>query len=366
MDNKISTKIKKLEDEIRKMPYHKGTEHHIGLLRARIARLKQRQAEEQSGSKKRGGGYFLGKQGDATCILIGPPSAGKSTLINALTEARSKTGGYDFTTLDVVPGMMFYRGARIQILDPPGLIAGALSGAGSGKKIISVGRAADLIILITDVDRTDWLEKIRLVLHQSGFRLNSQPPRIEIKKQVRGGIRIVDPYRLFKKETISAVANEFGLKNGEIVIRERLKSIDQLIDAFSKRTIYLPAIEVVNKIDQRRPKPENDERLLISAAKNIGLERLKRAIWQKLGLIRVYLKEEKKKQPDRDRPLILRKGAKVSDAVEAVSSDLADQTGGALIWGPGARFPGQQVNLNFTLKDKTVVLFTKKKVRSKF
>ncbi len=357
MSKEIINRIEQIQEEIRETPYHKGTEHHVGKLRARIAQLKQQLREKEiKESKGGGGGYGVKKQGDATVVLVGPPSAGKSTLLNSLTGANSKIGDYDFTTLDVIPGMFIYKGARIQLLDVPGLVVGAAEGRGGGKQVLSVARNSDLIVLISDVNRPKWIENAKDELYRAGVRLNVDQPDVEVKKTVSGGIEVIYPHGNFEKDFIADIAGELGFKNAKITIKEKLNSVDRLIDGLSASRVYLPSLEVINKTDLT---DIDTNYLTISAENNVGLEKLKEEIWDKLNLIRVYLKREREAEPDYDHPLILPAESTVKDAVKAISQELVDQVDEVLIWGEKAKYPGQIVSFSQPLFDQSILYFRK-------
>jgi len=98
----IPEKIKSIEDELQKIRLNKSTEHAVGLLKAKLAKLKREEETRGSG----GGGshsYAVKRSGDATVTFIGLPSVGKSTIMNRLTNAKSKIAAYHFTTRTVVP-----------------------------------------------------------------------------------------------------------------------------------------------------------------------------------------------------------------------------------------------------------------------
>ena len=353
----ILQQIAELEEKIRTTPYHKGTEHQIGRWRARIARLKEEILEKES---RKGGGKSFGvrKGGDATVVLVGPPSVGKSSLINCLTSAESRVGSYDFTTLTAIPGMMEYQGAKIQILDLPGLISGAARGKGRGKEVLSNVRMADLILLVVDINRMGVVEQIKKELSDFGVRLDQKPPLVTIKKTTRGGIKITSttPLTHLSLKTVQELALEFRIRNGEIIIKEDI-TLERLIDAFLGNRVYLPYLVVVNKADlinENLGLPPSF--ILVSALKKQGIEKLKSAIWKKLGLLRVYLKPPEK-PPDFSSPVIIKKGENLRNLLEKIALPKKEQILRAKIFGPGAKFPGQEVSLGFQPQEGTIVSF---------
>lgn len=353
--------IEKIEKEIRETPYHKATEHHIGKLRAKLAKLKDQIVDRQS--KKGGGGpasagFAVKQQGDASVVLVGFPSVGKSTLLNSLTNAESPVAEYAFTTLTVIPGMMKYKGAKILILDIPGLIEGASQGRGRGREVLSVVRGANLLVILAEAGREDAFEKIDKELYANGVRINEPPPRVFIKKLPKGGLSVRSSIKQdFDLQTVREIAKEFGYVNAEIAVREKV-SLERLIDAFVRNRVYAPAIYVVNKIDtQRVPRvPRVPQAVRISAETGVGLEVLKETVWEKLELVRVYLRRPGK-MPDYDEPVILRQSQTLSDVLQKIGSDFVQNKTEARIWGPGAKFPGQKVSLKTRVQDRMELMF---------
>ena len=363
----IAAQIESVEKEIRETPYHKGTEHHIGKLRAKLARLRDRAGEQESrrGGGK-GGGYAVRKQGDATVVLVGPPSAGKSTLLNALTNATSRIAPYAFTTVTVIPGMMEYKNAKIQILDVPGLIEGAEEGKGRGREVLSVVRAADLIIIMSDVSRPEALDRIAGILEKNGIRLNKKPPIVRTEKKLSGGIIVhSNVAQELGRQTIKEVATEMGIKNAEIFINERL-DLERLIDAFARNRVYPPAVYVINKVDEAPRAHARDMGLdfddsshrsfLIGAEKGTGLEELKNEIWRRLGFIVIYLTRTGER-PNHDSPMIVKREMTLSRIARQVGEEFAENKKRAKIWGSGAKFPGQEVSLSLPAKEGMMVRF---------
>ncbi|MGZ4906603.1 MAG: OBG GTPase family GTP-binding protein [Halobacteriota archaeon] len=351
--------IAEIENEIRETPYNKATQAHLGRLKAKIARLKERQ--ETKGSQK-GEGYAPKKAGDATCVLVGYPSVGKSTLLNALTNARSPVGAYDFTTLDVIPGAMVHNGAHIQVLDVPGLVGGAAVGRGRGKEVISVVRNADLILLVVDVFHEWQLSVLQAELYDAGIRINERSPNVIVIKKPRGGLvisRVVHSNKL-DDATIKAILQDFRIHNADVIIKEDV-DVDRFVDALMPSRRYIPAITVVNKIDQcTSPLQFGD--IQVSAEKGIRIDALKDLIFDKLGFMRIYLKPPGR-APDMDNPLIMRRHATVGDVCNALHGDMRRRFRYAQVWGKTVRHPGQRVGAEHELTNDDVVTIIGQKRR---
>src|SRR6056297_815765 len=208
----LEEEIEDLREEIANTPYNKATEAHVGRLKAKLAEKKEK-LENQS-SAGGGHGYAVEKHGDATVALVGFPSVGKSTLINALTNADSEVGSYEFTTLNVNPGMLQYRGANIQMLDVPGLIEGAAGGAGDGQEVLSVVRTADLVVFVLSVFEIEQYQRLFDELYANGIRLDQGPPRISVRKKAKDGISVNASVDLDLDEgTITSILREHGYAN---------------------------------------------------------------------------------------------------------------------------------------------------------
>jgi hypothetical protein len=346
----IEEEIRRLEEEIKNTPYNKATEHHIGRLKAKLAKLKE---EVKKSKAPKGHGFFVKKTGDASVAIIGPPSVGKSTLLNKLTNARSKVGDYGFTTTQIIPGMMEYGGCKIQLLDLPGIIYGASEGKGRGREIIAMARAVDLILIMVDVYTIDEIEYIKKELWNAGIRINQRKPDVIIRKKDRGGINIEFAKKCkLSHETAKAILMEY-MSNADVVIRDDITD-EQLIDAILGNRAYLPAMVTVNKIDVEKVKVNTDMDVVYISAKNgYGLEELKKKIFEKLELVRVYMRPEGKKIEDE--PMVLKKGATIKDVCLKLHRDFVKNFRYAIIDGPSASFPGQRVGLTHEVKDGDII-----------
>ncbi len=354
----IDQQIEEIQAVLRKTPHHKATNGFIGAMRAKIARLKDKEIEGTGKSGGGGGGgYQVKKQGDATIVLVGPPSAGKSTLINRLTNAESKVAPYAFTTVTVVPGMLKYNEAYIQILDIPGLIEGAKSGKGRGREVLSVARGADLLVIMTDRQRPERIEQMVKELEGAGIRINQKRADVIVEKKAEGGLEIQSNLRQeIDKETIKEIAREYGIKNGLIKIKEKI-TLDRLFDAFSTNRVYIPAIFVVNKIDSNEKIKNIDLPIIkISADKGFGIDDFIKEIWRALRFTTVYLVKPED-ELNFNNPIVMKDDNTLLDVAQKIGTEFSSKVKTVKIWGNGARFPGQEVSLSTKVEEGMQIRF---------
>lgn len=366
----IPEKIKAIQDEMARTQINKATEHHVGLLKAKIAKLKREQEEK---SAKKGGstqdGFDVRRSGDATVVFIGLPSVGKSTLLNKLTEARSEVGAFQFTTLTVVPGVMEYMGAQIQLLDLPGVLKGASTGRGRGRRILSVARSADLVLLVLDVFQPYLREVLVNELGNIGIRLNQLPPNITIEKASSGGIAVAQQTKLTKITTkhVRDILHLYGVVNARVVIREDVTS-EQLTDCIMGNISYARCLTVLNKIDlvdecfleDIRSKLGTDM-VEISADAGTNIELLRKRIYQELKFIRVYMRP-KGGETDFEEPLVIREGDTVEDVCIKLHRNMRRGFRYGMVWGKSVKFGGQRVGLRHILADEDILTIVKTKV----
>lgn len=353
----IEEKIADIEEEIKSTSYNKATQHHIGKLKAKLARLREGAITSKGGGR----GFGVRKTGHATAVLVGFPSVGKSTLLNKLTDAKSRIGAYDFTTIEVIPGMLEHEGVRIQILDLPGIIGGGAIGKGRGREILSVIRNADIVLMMVDVFGTDKVDTIKKELYGVGIRLDREVPRVRIHRTQKGGIKVNSRVRLkFGETTIKAILNAYGIHNANVTIHEKIDD-DELIDVITGNRVYIPSLTIVNKIDLAGKSKLNidGEYVAISAMEGRNVEVLKEKILKRLNLIRIYLKP-RGKEADLSEPLVVMGGSTVGDICDSLHRDFRGKFRYALINGKSVRYSDQKKGLEHVLMDKDIVTIVKR------
>ena len=355
-------KIDELQEQYSKTKYNKATNKYLGILRAKISTIRKAM---ESQTRRAGTGYSVRKSGNATVVLVGFPNAGKSSLLHVLTGVDTKVADYAFTTLTVIPGMLEYNGAKIQVLDLPGLIQGAHVGKGGSLKIISVIRIADLILFVIDINAHAQLYQLMDELNMLNIRLNQKRPSMRLEKSLVGGLNIESSgHSIPNKDVIQSVLNEFKIFNGEVIFYGDTTD-QQLIDFIADNCVYIRGAVALNKIDTvdakrvEAVKKEIEARtgmrvIPISAKMTENIDSLKGTVFGGLELIRVFLKP-KDENPDFKNPLVLEKGASIIDVVRKINTKLVKSIKYAYVSGPSAKFSNQRVGEDHKVMDGDVV-----------
>ncbi|KAJ9109841.1 hypothetical protein QFC19_001820 [Naganishia cerealis] len=333
---------------------------------AKLAKYRAQLLEPDRKSGAKGEGFDVLKSGDARVALIGFPSVGKSTLLSKVTKTESITGAYEFTTLTAIPGVLEYEGARVQLLDLPGIVEGAAMGRGRGRQVVSVAKTADVIVVMMDATKSN--EQRRLLeteLEAVGIRLNTKAPDgkrlvgqsppyhsspfstvVVFRQKAAGGINATVKLTHIDEKMIRTILQSYKIHNCDVMIREDIDT-DEFIDVLLGTRKYISCLYVFNKIDAvsleevERLSTENEGRnVMISCELDLGLDILLERIWEELRLVKIYTKR-RGTLPDLSDPICLRPGATIETVCHSIHRGLASHFKYALVWGKSSKFSPQ-------------------------
>ena len=167
------------------------------------------------------------------------------------------------------------------------------------------------------------------------------------------------------EKTIRSIINEYGIHNADVLFRDDV-TIDQFIDVIEDNKSYVPMMILLNKVDLvdldylKELQKEIPEFIPISADKKLNIDALKEEIFDRVDLIRVYLKPQGRKA-DMEDPLVIKKGSTVIDVCAKLHREFVKNFRHAKVWGSSVKFPGQKVGPDHVLEDEDVLRIILKK-----
>ncbi len=365
-------KLRALEEYLSTIPKHKGTENLRAWVRRKIADLKE-EIEERKARRSGSGApsFFIEKEGAAQIVILGMPNSGKSALLRALTNAKPHVSNIPFTTKHPIPGMMYYEDIQLQLVEAPAIVEGMRRGSiWWGSRVLGLARNADALLIVLD-SRNDPLSQARIIvqeLKEGGVEIVK--PRGEVvilRSKAVHGIKVITLGKLIDctVEDVRKLLSSYGVFNAEVKIFGEV-SLDDIEASIFERKIFKPAIVLLNKSE----KLENEiiaeyigkikkffpssPIMPVSSLTRENLDKIPKLLFDNLGIIRVYTKEPNESSPS-DKPLILKKGAIVADAIKKIREDYLKFFKYAKIWGPSAKYPGERVGLDHQLQDGDII-----------
>jgi len=302
-----SERLLALEEMLRVIPKHKGTEHMRAELKRKLSKMK----DSAHSAKKHGGKHIdifhVPKSGSGQIALIGTPNCGKSSLVDAISNAKVNIADYPFSTTEPVPGMAHHEDVPIEFVDMPP-ISTEHTAAGQ----VGTYRNCDIILIVIDL---------------------SAP----IAEQLEVSLDYLKSHRLLYDEQTPAVdAN--GNQLGKKALIAATKMDEALGDAVQTLKELCPSrIDIVQT----------------SAIIDETLEELTAKIFNLLDIVRVYAKKPGK-EPDMKDPFTLPRGSAVTDLATLIHRELAEKLKSARAWGLAVH-DGQNVHRTYELNDKDVI-----------
>jgi ribosome-interacting GTPase 1 len=287
-----------LEEMLRIIPKHKGTEKVVSDLRHRIAKHKKEStATGGKGASKKGYSEHISKQGAGQVVLLGPPNGGKSQILANFTNAKPEVSPTPYTTTMPMVGMLPYENIQFQLIDTPSISPDFVL-----PTVLTLTRNADIplpVLSLASDNLLDDLDAVTALLDEA----NHETP-----------------------------------ENGTLIVANQLDA-----SGASERLDILK--EFYGEVFRICP---------ISAATDEGKGTLLHKIYTELNILRVYPKAPGK-PIDHDEPIVLPTGATVLDAALNLHKDFAEFKF-ARIWGPEWH-DGQSVSRNDVVYDGDVVEF---------
>ena len=151
-------KIFALEDMLALIPKHKGTEKLQGDIKKKLSRIKNKPTKKKG---RRADEFHIQREGAGTCVVIGHPNSGKSSLIASVTNATLQIGSYPFATTRPVAGMMPFENIMIQLIDTP-----AVDTEFTKTWLASLLRNCDLVIFTFDLADESFEKNIDMTFHE--------------------------------------------------------------------------------------------------------------------------------------------------------------------------------------------------------
>jgi len=312
-------KIPLLEELLAITPKHKGTEKLQGDIKAKIAKLKRQKPKKA----RRETLYFVRKEGAGQIVIIGPTNSGKSSLLSALTNAKAKVASYPFTTQIPQPAMMSYQNVLIQLVDTPPLTKE------SPPWLKGILKESDGLLAIFDLSK----DKVA--------------GDIECLKEILNDWGISDKKILFLGNKGDELCSSSTLrlpsfqKEAKVEMREKLSSTARAVD-LEKSKKNLKKIESQYKIKT------------ISCLKKIGIEKLKKEIFDLLEIIRVYTRSANKPSPDFESPFILKKNSRLIELANQIHKDFSFSFKKAKLFKKGSK-KFRLVGKDYLLQDQDIV-----------
>ena len=301
-------KIKYLEEMMGTIPKHKGTDHLRADLRKKLSKLKTA-ATSKKISKKQVSAYHINKEGAGQIVIIGTTNVGKSSLVANQTNADPEVSEVPFTTWSAMPGMMMIDNIQVQLIDTP-----PISEEYIDPEFLNLIRRVDLVLIMIDL-HANPVQQFEFVL-QKLQENRIAPKHLEGQIEVEGFL------------------------------------------------LHVPTLVVVNKYDSDEYEEHYQifQELLgleypmvpVSVQTGHNMDTLKNAIFEKLGVIRVYSKAPGK-DVDKSAPFVVDRGIQLGDFAGKVHKDFQEKLKSARIWGSSADFSGQMVSRDHVLEDEDVV-----------